>query len=61
MNMSSGARACARRASVRAGAYEDSPVGSFASEDLDICLRNVCGSFTEHCGDLRRLSFSPVK
>ena len=33
--------------------------GNFASQDFDICLRNVSGSFAENCGDLRRLSVSP--
>ena len=26
-------------------------VGNFSSQDFDICLRNVCGSFMEICGE----------
>ena len=29
-------------------------VGNFASQDFDICLRNVCVSFDKYCGDLRK-------
>ena len=31
------------------------------SQDFDICLRSICESFAENCGDLRRLPFSHVK
>ena len=36
-------------------------LGNFVSKDSDICLRIICGSFAENCGDSRRLSFSTVK
>ena len=31
-------------------------LGNFASQDLYVCLGNVCGSFAEHCGDLRSIA-----
>ena len=46
----------------RAGRCEVSThfyLGNFASQDIDICLSNVCGCFEKNCGDLRRLPFSP--
>ena len=28
-------------------------LGNFASLDVDSCLRDLCGSFAENCGDLQ--------
>ena len=33
------------------GVLREPGLGSFASQDFDICLRSVCGSLAEICGD----------
>ena len=36
-------------------------IGSLASQDFEIFLRDCCGSAAGNCGDLRRLLFSPLQ
>ena len=50
-----------RRGIVGRSGIERQGLGGLASQDFYIFLRNLCGSFAENCGDLRRLSFSNVK